>query len=232
MTAEALETLATGAPRTLASLKPGDRLRSNDHKSRKKQTVVAVNLSHDGETIQVVTDMNTFHFTPGERVSFPRRPSGAKVVHRYDHNPAMDEVFVGDVIPPKDGWDEGPTAWRSGLQVTDIQISQRYLGWIVSVKPLDGTAGHKQFVSRRSPYFYGDFWTDNLDELVEANGKTPKKTASGRYQHLDGRIARFAIVNRPGRKPTDAEILATPEDFTPWVLLDSGQAHPSDKRFN
>lgn len=245
MKEEVLETLETGAPRTLATLRPGDRLRSASHESRKQQTVLAVNLSHDGETVRIDTDQGVFEFKPGDRLAFPRRSSGVCVVHRHDDYPPIKEVYVGDVIPPKDGWPEGPTAWRAGLQVTDIQISQKYLGWIVSAKPLDGSPGTKMFVSRKSPMFYSDWWTDDLSTLVPADYRPVSRTTSGRYKNTadteyeipdtdetvkPGEVVRFIIAGRPGRRPKNDRIIPAPKEWSEWMLLDMGAAHPEDKR--
>jgi hypothetical protein len=146
----------------------------------------------------------------------------------------METVYVGDIIPTKDGWPETPEPWRTGLQVTDIQITAKYHGWIVSVKPVDGSAGHKQFVSLDSPYFYGDFWTDDVLNLVPQQIRRNLANASGRYRSIDtGKVTRFKITGRAGRPPKGDILTAFPpgaEEWSRWLLLDMGQSHPNDPR--
>jgi hypothetical protein len=230
-----METLATGFGKSPFSIKPGDRLRSANLKQVQRAKVKGVSRPNSNGVIFITTedeDREREHaFYPGQVVVFPRRSAGNTVIHWY--NPKLEDLHVGDIVGPPNGWPDGEPDLENGRLITDILPSRRHGGFIISYRPVNGKRGGKMF-SDMTPLLYGGAWTDFPEDLPEKSKYKPEpKTASGVYIHLEsGEEARFRIAGTRGRSP-EGTVYNSPGStigsWEPWQLL-SGKAHPSDPR--
>jgi hypothetical protein len=229
-----LETIATGLGRSPFSIRQGDHLRSKDLTQSSKTKVISVAPPNSAGKVRITTEEGEHLFEPHQPVAFPRRANGQTKVH-WERNPHLGEVVIGDVVPPPTGWPGNIPDIESGRLVSDIQVSKRYGGFIVSYRHVNGEPGGKMFVPIDSVFLYTGAWTDLLSRL-ESDGpryRPEPKNASGIYEHLEsGEQARFKIAGKRGRTP-QGNILEAPSsniaDWEQWLLI-SGNRHPSDPR--
>lgn len=226
-----METLVTGYGRSPFSLKPGERLRSDNLVSTKRPKILSVAPPNTDGYIILTTEEGQHSFAPGQPVAFPRRANGQAKLH-WDPQPSLVEVKVGDIVAPPGGWPNGRPDLTSGRMVTDILPSRRNTGFIVSYRPVNGDPGGKVLVPVYNAFL-------NTPDCMEY-GKTQKprftaepKNASGKYVHLEtGQEVRFRIKGVKGRPP-HCDLKDSPStdiaDWDPWQLL-SGKRHPDDPR--
>jgi hypothetical protein len=227
-----MDTMTSGFGKSVFGIKPGDRIRSKDVNKIRRAKIISVDGPNQSGKVIVTTDEGVHTFEPGQPVAFPRRANGLTKIHLHP-KPHIQEVAIGDVIPTPDG----TVDLENGRFITDIQPSQRFNGFVVSYRQINGNPGGKMIVGMQSALFYGHDWLefDEAEQMIaKSRFKAEPKNTSGVYEHLEsGEKVRFKIAGRRGRPPQDFPVTNITSsdiaDWDPWLLV-SGERHPSDPR--
>ena len=192
--------------------------------------------------IHIQTDQTAWIFKQNELVKFPRRPDGDTYLWGVGgEKVVIDEICIGDIIPPKEGWVDADglvtdpnEVFENGFIVNSLAYSK--MGKTFSVKRIGSetiaSVALELFVQWNSRILYEDPTTVVHDNR-SIDGQARRHTnVSGYYQSTeDGRIVRFRLAGMRGRPPVDAEFPPkSPAGWDKWRLLTGAQKHPADPR--
>jgi len=189
--------------------------------------------------ITIQTDQTTWTFQPLELVKFPRRPDGDKKLWGIGGEKVkVDEICIGDIIPPKGGWldadgnitDPNEVLWK-GFIVSSVRYSP--LGRLFTTYRI-GSETVASTVTEFLIAWNTEIFHEAGTTIVVSEAKPEKQpgNVSGYYINRDkGVRTRFRIAGALGRPPKDSEFAPSNQaDWEQWELMDGAKKHPRDPR--